>query len=178
MSTATTEKLNTSRILEPVIAEYLVEVETTRRILTRVPADKLAWQPHDKSMTLGQLAFHIATIPDGVSALAQRDGFDASQARFLPPQPKDLNEVLSSFEAAVIEGEKRLRSMTDEAAMAPWTMTAGDREVFTMPRAGIVRTIMLNHWYHHRGQLSVYLRMLDVPVPSVYGPSADENPFA
>jgi len=86
--------------------------------------------------------------------------------------------VLATFEGGVVEGEKRLRSMTDESAMAPWTMTAGEKTLFTVPRAGIVRTIMLNHWYHHRGQLSVYLRLLEVPVPSVYGPSRDENPFA
>jgi predicted dithiol-disulfide oxidoreductase (DUF899 family)/uncharacterized damage-inducible protein DinB len=166
------------KMMEPTIAEYQSEVEITRRILKRVPADKLTWKPHDKSMTLGQLAQHIATIPDGVSALAQRDGFDVSQAKFVPPQPEDLNQVLTSFEAAVVEGGKRLQSMTDEEAMAPWTMTAGDKTVFTMPRAGIVRTIMLNHWYHHRGQLSVYLRLLEVPVPVIYGRSADENPFA
>ena len=167
-----------SKMLEPVIGEYQAEIAITRRILERVPADKLTWKPHGKSMTLGQLAWHIATIPDAVSALALRDGFDVSQANFVPQQPKDLEQVLTGFEAAVVEGEKRLRSMTDEAAMAPWTMTAGEKVVFTVPRAGIVRTIMLNHWYHHRGQLSVYLRMLEVPVPVVYGRSADENPFA
>src|SRR5215471_10132679 len=141
------------KMLEPTVVEYLAEVETTRRILSRVPADKLTWKPHDKSMTLGQLAGHIAAIPDRISALAQTNGFDVSQANFVPPQPKDLNEVLTTFESGVVEGEKRLRSMTDESAMQPWTMTAGDKTVFTVPRAGIVRTIMLNHWYHHRGQL-------------------------
>ena len=166
------------KMLEPTVAEYLSEVEVTRRILGKVPADQLTWKPHNKSMTLGQLALHIAQIPDRISALAQRDGFDASQANFVPPQPKDLDEVLATFEGGVVEGEKRLRSMTDESAMAPWTMTAGEKTLFTVPRAGIVRTIMLNHWYHHRGQLSVYLRLLEVPVPVVYGRSADENPFA
>jgi len=170
------EKLR--KMMEAVIGEYQAEVATTRRTLERVPADKLTWKPHDKSMTLGELALHIASIPDRVSALAQLDGIDASTVDFTPPEPKDLQEVLSTFEAAVVEGEKRLRSMTDEAAMAPWTMRAGEHVVFTMPRAGIVRTIMLNHWYHHRGQLSVYLRLLDIPVPVIYGRSADENPFA
>jgi predicted dithiol-disulfide oxidoreductase (DUF899 family)/uncharacterized damage-inducible protein DinB len=166
------------KMMEPTVAEYLAEVEVTRRILSRVPADKLTWKPHGKSMTLGQLALHIAQIPDRVSALAQRDGFDVSQANFVPDQPTDLDTMLTGFESAVIEGEKRLLSMTDESAMAPWTMKAGEKTIFTVPRAGIVRTIMLNHWYHHRGQLSVYLRMLEVPVPVVYGRSADENPFA
>ena len=172
------EAAKSCKLMEPTVGEYLAEVEITRRILSKVPADKLTWKPHGKSMTLGQLALHIAQIPDRVSALAQRDGFDVSQANFVPEQPDSLNTVLTGFEAAVVEGEKRLRSMTDEAAMAPWTMTAGGRTVFSMPRAGIVRTIMLNHWYHHRGQLSVYLRLLDIPVPVIYGRSADENPFA
>jgi predicted dithiol-disulfide oxidoreductase (DUF899 family)/uncharacterized damage-inducible protein DinB len=172
------EAAKSHTLLEPAIGEFQAEIGITRRILERVPADKLMWQPHGKSMTLGQLALHIATIPDRVSALAQLNGFDALQANFVPPQPKDRNEVLSAFEAGVLEGEKRLRSMTDDAAMSPWTMTKGDQVLFTVPRAGIVRTIMLNHWYHHRGQLSVYLRLLEVPVPVVYGRSADENPFA
>ena len=166
------------KMLEPTIAEYQAEVVITRKLLSKVPADKLTWKPHDKSMTLGQLALHIAQIPDRVSALAERNGFDASQANFIPAQPRELNEVLTGFETAVVEGEKRLRSMTDEAAMQPWTMTLGEKTVFTVPRAGIVRTIMLNHWYHHRGQLSVYLRLLDVPLPVIYGRSADESPFA
>jgi len=165
------------KMLEPTIGEYQAEVEITRRILQRVPADKLTWKPHDRSMTLGQLALHIAEIPDRISALAEMNGFDVSQANFVPPQPKDLNEVLTGFEGAVLEGGKRLGSMTDESASQPWTLTAGDKVVFTVPRAGIVRTIMLNHWYHHRGQLSVYLRMLEVPVPVIYGRSADESPF-
>jgi predicted dithiol-disulfide oxidoreductase (DUF899 family)/uncharacterized damage-inducible protein DinB len=171
------EAAKSRKMLEPVIAEFQQEVATTRRILERVPADKLTWKPHDKSMTLGQLAGHIAAIPDRISALAQTNGFDVSQANFVPPQPKDLDEVLATFETGVVEGEKRLRSMTDESAMQPWTMTRADTVVFTVPRAGIVRTIMLNHWYHHRGQLCVYLRLLEVPVPVVYGRSADENPF-
>ena len=165
------------KLMEPTIGEYQAEVEITRRVLQRVPADKLTWKPHDRSMTLGQLALHIAQIPDRVSALAEMNGFDVSQANFVPPQPKDLNEVLTGFEGAVLEGGKRLQSMTDESASQPWTLTAGDKVVFTVPRAGIVRTIMLNHWYHHRGQLSVYLRMLEVPVPVIYGRSADESPF-
>jgi len=166
------------KMLEPTIAEYQAEVVITRKILSKVPADKLTWKPHEKSMTLGQLALHIAQIPDRVSALAERNGFDASQANFIPPHPKDLDEILATFESGVVEGDKRLRSMSDEAAMQPWTMTFGEKTVFTVPRAGIVRTIMLNHWYHHRGQLSVYLRLLEVPLPVIYGRSADESPFA
>src|SRR3974390_21710 len=165
------------KLMEPTIGEYQAEVEITRRVLQRVPADKLTWKPHDRSMTLGQLALHIAQIPDRVSTLAEMNGFDVSQANFVPPQPKDLNEGLTGFEGAVLEGGKRLKSMTAESGSQPGTLSAGDKVVFTVPRAGIVRTIMLNHWYHHRGQLSVYLRMLEVPVPVIYGRSADESPF-
>ncbi len=166
-----------SKILEPVIGEYREEVATTRRILERVPADKLTWKPHGKSMTLGQLAWHIATIPARTSALAASDGLDVTKAQFVPPQPKDKQEILEAFEAGVLEGEGRLKAMTDDAALAPWTMKAGENTIFTKRRIDIVRAVMLNHWYHHRGQLSVYLRLLEVPVPVIYGRSADENPF-
>ena len=167
-----------SRTMAPVVAEFQEEVATTRRILERVPGDKLTWAPHAKSMTLGQLAWHIANIPGTVSAFAIGDGIDVSKANFTPPQPKAKQEILAAFEAGVREAESRLQGMTDEAAQGTFTLSAGERKIFSQPRMGVVRAIMLNHWYHHRGQLSVYLRMLDVPVPVVYGPTADENPFA
>jgi uncharacterized damage-inducible protein DinB len=129
-------------------------------------------------MTLGQLAGHIAAIPDRTSGLAMGEGLDVKNANFVPPQPKDKEEILTAFEANVREGEARLKSLTDGRAREDWTLRFGDREVFTVPRIGVVRTIMLNHWYHHRGQLSVYLRLLEVPVPVSYGRTADENPFA
>jgi predicted dithiol-disulfide oxidoreductase (DUF899 family)/uncharacterized damage-inducible protein DinB len=168
----------TSKIVEPVIAEYRGEVATMRRMLERVPADKLTWKPHEKSMTLGQLAGHIAAIPDRTSALACGEGFDVRNADFVPPQPRDKEEILTTFETSVLEGEERLKSINDDAAMQSWTLRSGEREVFTVPRIGVVRSVMLNHWYHHRGQLSVYLRLLNVPVPVSYGRTADENPFA
>lgn len=168
----------TSQLLEPVIAEFREEVAITRRILERVPVDKLTWKPHPKSMTLGQLAGHIAAIPDRASGLAMGEGFDVQNANFLPPQPKDKEEILAAFEANVREGEARLEALTDDGALKSWTLRFGERDVFTIPRIGVVRSIMLNHWYHHRGQLSVYLRLLEVPVPIIYGQSADESPFA
>jgi uncharacterized damage-inducible protein DinB len=128
-------------------------------------------------MSLGQLAIHIATVPGALATLAQGDGFDVSQAKFEPPQPKNLQEIYAAFDDSVRTSETVLSGMTDQAAQANFTFKRGDRELFSKPRIGILRSIMLNHWYHHRGQLSVYLRLLDVPVPVVYGPSADENPF-
>ena len=164
-------------VLTPILEEYREEVGITRRVLERVPGDKLMWQPHAKSMTLGQLALHVGTIPGGISKLVSQDSFDAAQANFVPPQPKSAEEILSTFEESARDGEGCLSAMSDEKALGPWTLKFQDKEVFTKPRIGIIRTIMLNHWYHHRGQLSVYLRMLDVAVPVIYGRSADENPF-
>jgi uncharacterized damage-inducible protein DinB len=174
MATAT---MKASTMIEPMLAEFREEAAVTKRILERVPAEKLTWRPHPKSMTLGQLAIHIATVPGGIATMVQGDGFDVSQAQFVPPQPKSVEEIQTAFDESVRTAETVLGAMTDEAAHGIWTFRRGDKEIFTQPRIGVLRSIMLNHWYHHRGQLSVYLRLLDVPVPVVYGPTADENPF-
>lgn len=154
------------------------EAVSTRRLLERVPADRLDWQPHPKGMTLGQLAFHLASIPGNISRLASRDGFDAATASFNPPSPESAADLLPTLETSLNDALAFLGGLDDDAAAAPWRLSAGEREVFILPRLEVVRTLMLNHWYHHRGQLVVYLRFLDVPVPVVYGRSADENPFA
>jgi predicted dithiol-disulfide oxidoreductase (DUF899 family)/uncharacterized damage-inducible protein DinB len=167
-----------SAMLDPMANEFRGEVETTRRILKRVPPDKLAFQPHPKSMTLGQLANHIAMVPGRIAKMAQMDGFEVAQNNFIPPQPASLDEIQATFEESVRDGEACLMGMSDEAANGAWRLTAGGKEVFTQPRVNVLRSIMLNHWYHHRGQLSVYLRLLNVPIPVIYGRSADENPFA
>jgi uncharacterized damage-inducible protein DinB len=163
---------------QPFISELNQEAVATRRVLERVPADRLEWQPHPKSMTLGQLAFHVANIPGSIARLGRLDGLDASTVSFVPPQPKDAAELLPALEAALAEAQSFLDDLDEEAAVAPWRLSLGEKEVFTIPRLGLARSLMLNHWYHHRGQLVVYLRLLDVPVPAVYGRSADENPFA
>jgi uncharacterized damage-inducible protein DinB len=154
------------------------EAAATRRILERVPADRLDWQPHPKSMTLGQLAFHLASIPGNISRMGKLDAFDAATANFTPPTPPSSEVLLTTLESSLAEAQSFLGGLDEEAAAAPWRLTAGEQEIFTLPRLELVRTLMLNHWYHHRGQLAVYLRLLDVPVPAVYGRSADENPFA
>jgi uncharacterized damage-inducible protein DinB len=161
-----------------MLDELQKEAAITRRVLERVPVDRLSWRPHQRSMSLGQLSLHIATIPGNITALAQVNEFDASQANFEPPQPKSLEEILSALDASIQTAEDYLRSIDAETAAGSWRLTSRGREVFTITREGLLRTIMLNHWYHHRGQLSVYLRLLEVPVPVVYGRSADENPFA
>jgi uncharacterized damage-inducible protein DinB len=165
-------------MLEPMMGELEQEAATTKRVLERVPADKLAWRPHPTSMSLGQLAMHIATIPQGISKIAQLDEFDASTASFNPPAPKSAEEILIALDASVQAAQEYLRGVSEPAALGTWRATANGREVMAMPRVGLLRSIMLNHWYHHRGQLSVYLRMLEVPIPMIYGPSADESPFA
>jgi len=128
-------------------------------------------------MSLGQLALHVASIPGNLTRLAQLDEFDASQANFNPPEPNGLNEIYAALEQSVRSADEYLASITEQVASANWRLTLRGKELFSRPRIAVLRSIMLNHWYHHRGQLSVYLRLLDVPVPVIYGRSADENPF-
>jgi uncharacterized damage-inducible protein DinB len=108
----------------------------------------------------------------------EQDEFDAAQGNFVPPNPKNIIEIFAALEQSVREVENSLSGMTEQAAQGNWRLMLGEKELFIKPRIEVLRSIMLNHWYHHRGQLSVYLRLLDVPVPSIYGPSADENPFS
>ena len=166
------------KMLEPMVSEIQQEAAITKRVLERLPADKLTWKPHPKSMSLGQLALHIATIPGNLSRLAQRDGLDASQAKFEPDQPSSTKEILAALDTSIQAAEENLGKFSEATVMASWRLTAKGKEVFAIPRLALLRSIMLNHWYHHRGQLSVYLRLLEVPVPAIYGRSADENPFA
>ena len=129
-------------------------------------------------MSLGQLALHVASIPGDLSRLAQLDQFDAANATFEPATPETKEAVLHAFRTSLSEASEYLAELSPDAAGAPWRLTLRGTEVFSMPRAVMLRSLLLNHWYHHRGQLSVYLRLLDVPVPVIYGRSADENPFA
>jgi uncharacterized damage-inducible protein DinB len=165
------------KMLEPINAEIAQEASTTRRVLERVPFDKLLWKPHPKSMTLGQLAMHVAMIPGAISGLAAVDNFELNPANFNPPDPKSKEEILHALDESIKSAQKYLDGVSESSAVAMWRMNLNGTEVMAMPRLGLLRSIMLNHWYHHRGQLSVYLRMLEVPVPTIYGPSADENPF-
>jgi uncharacterized damage-inducible protein DinB len=158
--------------------ELREEASITRRVLERVPEDKLSWKPHPRSMSLGQLAFHVASIPGNLAKLVQVDEFDAAQANFQPPVPGGIKEIHSAFEQSIQTAEEYLARLTEQEGKANWRLTLRGKEVFSKPRLRVLRSILLNHWYHHRGQLSVYLRLLEVPVPVIYGRSADENPFA
>jgi len=162
---------------QALIAELHEEAVTTRRVLERVPDDRLTWRPHDKSMTLGQLALHIASIPGAISRLSALDGIDAATLKFEAPQPTTSADLLRTFDESIAHATTFLSGLNEETAAASWTMRAGARELFSVPRIGLMRRLALNHWYHHRGQLTVYLRLIGVNVPVVYGRSADENPF-
>jgi len=168
-----------SRMLDPMLAEFREEAAVTKRVLDRIPPDKLSWKPHTKSMSLGQLAIHTAGIPGRLAYIViQQDSFEPKPENVLPVPPKDMKEVHDTFEQSCKDAEACLQGTSDEKAMSDWTLFVQGKPAFTRPRIAVLRAIMLNHWIHHRGQLSVYLRLLDVPVPAIYGRSADEGPFA
>jgi len=167
--------MSNTRIAESILSEVHQEAEVTKRVLNRIPGDKLAWRPHPRSFSLGQLGLHIAAVPGAVAELALPDSVEAPA--FIQPEPHDLQEILDTFSQSLEKVQRALGQIDDARMAAPWTVTRNGVVVMSVPRAAIIRSIMMNHVYHHRGQLSVYLRLLDVPVPSIYGPSADENPF-
>ena len=162
-------------IVDAILMEMDQEAQTTKRVLDRIPEGKLTWKPHPKAFSLGQLALHIAAAPGGLAAIAAQDTVEAPN--FVQAEAKSRQEVLEAFSKGLEAAKGTLRKMDDAKLMSMWTLTKNGKVVMTVPRIGFIRSIMMNHMYHHRGQLSVYLRMLDVPVPSIYGPSADENPF-
>lgn len=166
-----------ANVAQALAAELEKESVATRRILERVPADHLDWQPHAKSMTLGQLAIHLAGLPGAFARMGRLDGIDLSTIDFAHRAPQSVDEILSTLEASLAEAKAFFDGLDDEAADAPWRFTMGEQEVSTISRHELVRSLMFNHSYHHRGQLSVYLRLLDVPVPATYGDSADEHPL-
>jgi len=164
------------RLCDPLIMELEQEAMSTRRVLERIPEDKLEWRPHPKSWSLGQLALHVAQIPDTVSQLAKENVTTAPA--FQQAAPKNKSEILQTQDTSVARGKAALEGWNDEEMMQEWSLSVNGDTKMALPRVGLLRAIMFNHLYHHRGQLLVYLRMLNEPVPAVYGVSADENPFA
>ena len=163
-------------IMEAFAKEIDQEGATTRRVLERVPADRLSWKPHQKSMSLGHLALHVAQTPGIISTWALKDVFEFSGP---PPEPeaKSAAQILAAHDESVKTAKDVLQKLGDEGLLREWEGKAGGNSIMKLPKVALFRAVVLNHWIHHRGQLSVYLRLLDVPVPSIYGPSADENPF-
>jgi uncharacterized damage-inducible protein DinB len=166
------------RQVDALLQELEQEAITTRRLLARVPDDKLTWKPHPKARTLGELALHVAVVPGLVAGFAcepspvQAPQFDGD------PTPASAAELVPALDQSIASAKARLGALEDADLTPTWRLMRGDRELVALPRGAFLRSVMLNHWYHHRGQLSTYLRELDVPLPSIYGPSADENPFA
>ena len=165
-------------LADAFLMELDQEAKTTRRVLERVPTDKLAWKPHIKSYSLGQLALHIAQMPGVMAGFAAVPVLEMSGGGFVQEEAGSTAQVLSAFEEALGKARGTLRTLDDATMMSTWSFKLDGKTLMSMPRMAVVRSMMLNHWYHHRGQLSVYLRELNVPVPAIYGPSADENPFA
>ena len=165
------------KMIDSLLAELEQEAQTTRRVLERIPEAHLTWKPHPKSMSLGQLALHVATVPGSVAELAAMD-IVPEPSKFIQPQPTTTAELVPSLTESLAKARRALGHFDDARMGETWRLQDRGRDILTMPRVAFVRAIMLNHWYHHRGQLLVYLRLLNQSVPSVYGPTADENPFA
>lgn len=163
---------------EAMIAELETEAATTRRVLSRVPDDRLGWRPHPKSMSAGQLAHHIASIPGHIARVAASESLDVAD-RFRSMEYASCasqQAALETLDASVSAARAALESLDEPASRAIWRMKAGDRDLFALPRLAAMRVLGLSHLYHHRGEMVVYLRLLNVPVPIVYGRSADESP--
>jgi uncharacterized damage-inducible protein DinB len=165
----------TSAIADSLLVEFEIQARVTLKFLERLPEDKLTWKPHPKSMTAGQLALHLATTPGTVVQLVKANAVQA-RATFEFPQPASRDEILKAFEENIAAVRSQLPEFDDAAMNENWRLMNGEKELFSVPRHLFLRDVMLSHWYQHRGQFSVYLRLLDIPVPASWGPSADEPP--
>jgi uncharacterized damage-inducible protein DinB len=162
-------------IKEPLIAELQQEAKTTRKILERVPMDNPDWKPHEKSMALGRLAVHVAELPNWVNMTLDTDELDFAKSAYNPPNAKSGKELASLLDKNVTEAVEALNKYDDAHYMTNWTLRNGEQIYFTLPKIAVLRSMVYNHIIHHRAQLGVYLRLLNVPLPGSYGPSADEQ---
>lgn len=165
-------------LTDALLPEYDHEMGTTRRVLERLPDAEFGWKPHDKSMSLGELGQHLAGLVMWSGAIANQSEFDLAtfNPEDLPPMGT-REKLLAAFDASVASSRAVLASKTDGELLAPWTLKKQGKEIFTLPRIAAIRSFVMNHCIHHRGQLTVYLRLKNLPVPSIYGPSADEGAF-
>ena len=159
---------------EALIAELQQEAAATRKMLERVPEKSNSWKPHEKSMDLGRLSQHIAEIPMWVPETVDKDELDFAKEEYTPKGGSTNEELLKNFDLNLANAIECLKNASDEKLMGNWTMRNGEKVYFTMPKIAVLRGFVMSHLIHHRGQLSVYMRMLDIPLPSVYGPTADE----
>jgi uncharacterized damage-inducible protein DinB len=164
---------------QSMLGEFDQEMQSTRKILELIPDDKWNWKPHDKSGTVGWLASHIATVPGWATMTINTQELDYAPVdgpSFQPPKIENRKEALENFDKDVVEARAAPASVSDEELMKNWKLLAGGQEVLTLPRVACIRSFVMNHMIHHRAQLGVYYRLLDMAVPGLYGPSADENP--
>jgi len=166
------------KISDTLLPEFDQEMANTRKVLERAPAAKFSWKPHSKSSELGALAAHIANMADWAKLTIESDSFDYAPPGAPPyeaPKFASTDQLLAAFDKSVAEARAQLAAADDAKMLAPWTLMAGGKSVMTMPRVAVIRTFVMNHIIHHRAQLGVYLRLNDIPLPALYGPSADEQ---
>ena len=163
---------------QSLLPEFDHEMANTRKTLERVPDDKFAWKPHEKSYSMGDLATHLANLVSWMTVVINSDSFDMAPKDAPPPKTEPLQSrqaVLEAFDKHVAAAREALAYASDEQLLQAWSLLAGDKTIFTLPRIGALRGFVMNHSIHHRAQLGVYLRLNDIPVPALYGPSADEG---
>lgn len=165
----------TNSIAAALIAELENEGATTRKVLERIPPEKFDWKPHDKSMTMARLASHVAEMHSWTVSTVTQSELDFAKFDYKPFEPKTTEDLVGLFEKSYNEALDALKGASDEIWSEPWSLKNGETTYFTMPKIVVMRSMVLNHIVHHRGQLSVYLRENDIPVPAMYGPSADEG---
>ncbi|HEV2422223.1 MAG TPA: DinB family protein [Candidatus Acidoferrales bacterium] len=168
-------------IRDGILPEFDQEMASTRKTLERVPEGKPEYKPHEKSMALDRLAGHVAELPGFAAAIIGQDSIDARpqdpSKRRVPLKMSSRQQLLEEFDKNVAAGRAAIAGASDEHLLKTWSLTAGDKTIFSLPRIAALRGFMMNHLIHHRAQLGVYLRLNDLPVPSIYGPSADEEVF-
>ncbi len=165
---------------ESLLPEFDHEMANTRRALERVPAEKFGWKPHERSGTMGWLAGHLATMPGWLTTMMKEDALDVAPNGVPmagPPAPSTREELLKIFDKNVADGRTILAGSKDADFFKPWSLLENGKKLFSMPRIAVYRSFLMNHVIHHRGQLTVYLRLNNIPVPALYGPSADEAKF-
>ena len=165
-------------INQVLLHEFDQEAANTRKTLERVPDDKLDWRPHDKSLTMGELASHIANLLTWTEVTLNQDSIDIAPPEGAPPPQSPAtsqNELLEKFDKNIADARNVIANTNDEQFIKPWSLLSGGETVFTMPRSAVLRSFVMNHLIHHRAQLCVYLRLNNIPVPAIYGQSADES---
>ena len=165
-------------INQALLSEFQQEAKGTRKLLERVPFDKADWKPHPKSMSLKELASHVAEIPDWMNKTIEAEELDFAKSGYKAPDPKSTEDLLKLFDDFFDKAKTSLANASNETLQGNWTLRNGEKVYFTMPKTVVLRSFVFNHLYHHRGQLTVYLRLLDIPLPGLYGPTADDVPTA